>query len=139
MDKFEGSWELIEKFSITSEGEKIHPWGKDVKGMIIYSKGRMAAQLGIKNRYNFNSFDSKSVSKDEAQSAINSYISYFGTYHIHDDYIIHKIEQSLFPNWVGHNVKRFYSFEGDLLTLEAKEITLINGLEKTVLVWKRLH
>jgi len=139
MDKFEGSWELIEKFSITSDGDKILPWGTEVKGTIIYSNGRMAAQLGIRNRKNFESFDSKSVKAEEAQSALNSYIAYFGSYEIHEDYIIHKIEQSLFPNWVGHNVKRFFKFEGDILTLEAKELTHINGLEKTVLVWKRLH
>ncbi len=139
MDKFEGYWELVEKYSITSDGDKIHPWGTEVKGMIIYSKGRMAAQLGIRNREHFESFDSKSVQAKEAQSALNSYIAYFGSYEIYEDYIIHKIEQSLFPNWVGHNVKRFFIFEGDILTLEAKELTHINGLEKTILVWKRLH
>ena len=79
MDKFEGSWKLIEKYSITSSGEKIHPWGTNVKGMIIYTNGRMAAQLGVEKRKNFSSSDSKSVQAEEAKNALNSYIAYFGT------------------------------------------------------------
>ncbi|TNE36431.1 hypothetical protein EP342_00525 [bacterium] len=138
MNPFKGTYELLEKYSIRVDGSKIHPWGNDVKGMIIYTDSHISAQLGINNRENFRDFNFRNATEREAQEAFTTYIAYFGTYEVKDGYIIHDIKQSLFPNWIGHKVKRYYRFEGDLLYLEAKEIAQTTRLEKTVLVWRRL-
>lgn len=138
MNPFKGTYELLEKYSIRIDGSKIHPWGNDVKGMIIYTDSHISAQLGIYNRENFRDFNFRNATEREAQEAFTTYIAYFGTYEVKDGYIIHDIKQSLFPNWIGHKVKRYYRFEGDLLYLEAKEIAQTTRLEKTVLVWRRL-
>lgn len=139
MNPFPGTYELIEKYSIKTDGTKIHPWGKDVKGMIIYTDTHVSAQLGVRQRANLSTFNFRDAEESEAREAFISYIAYFGAYTVKDEHVIHDVEQSLFPNWIGHKVKRYYRFEGDLLYLEAKEIASTTGLDKTVLVWKRLH
>ena len=136
---FPGTYELIEKYSIKADGTEIYPWGKDVKGIIIYTDKHVSAQLGVKDRKNLSTFNFRDAHKNEAQEAFTTYIAYFGTYEVKNGYVIHDVQQSLFPNWIGHKVKRYYKFEGDFLHLEAKEITKTTGLEKTVLVWKRLQ
>lgn len=138
MNNFQGTYELIEKYSIKTDGKKIHPWGKDVKGMLIYTDTHVSAQLGVRVRKNLATLNFRDVKANEAQDAFISYIAYFGTYTVKDGYVIHDVEQSLFPNWIGHKVKRYYKFDEDYLYLEAKEIAEITGLEKTVLFWKRL-
>ena len=135
---FNGTYELIEKYSIKTDGTKIHPWGEDVKGMIIYTDTHVSAQLGVRKRRTFSDFNFRDAAVDEAQEAFTTYIAYFGTYEVKNGYVIHDVQQSLFPNWIGHKVKRYYRFDEDMLYLEAKEITQTTGLEKTVLVWRRL-
>jgi hypothetical protein len=44
-------------------------------------------------------------------------MAYCGRYEVHGDHVVHHIEQSLFPNWVGTSQKRFIELEGDRLTL----------------------
>ncbi len=138
MSDFKGTYELIEKYSIKTDGTKIHPWGQDVKGMIIYTDTHVSAQLGVRVRDNLSTFNFRDAAADESQEAFTTYIAYFGTYEVKNGYVIHDVQQSLFPNWIGHKVKRYYRFEGEMLYLEAKEIAQTTGLEKTVLVWKRL-
>lgn len=139
MTSFPGTYELIEKYSIKIDGTKIHPWDEDVKGMIIYTDTHVSAQLGVRQRNNLTTSNFRDANTEEAQQAFVSYIAYFGTYTVKHGYVIHDVEQSLFPNWIGHKVKRYYKFEGDLLYLEAKEVASSTGLDKTVLVWKRLQ
>ena len=138
-NNFPGTYELIEKYSIKTDGTKIHPWGEDVKGMIIYTDTHVSAQLGVRVRTNLSTFNFREASAKESQAAFTTYIAYFGTYEVKNGYVIHDVQQSLFPNWIGHKVKRYYKFDGEFLYLEAKEITKTTGLEKTVLVWKRLQ
>lgn len=138
MNPFPGTYQLIEKYSIRVDGSKIHPWGEDVKGMIIYTDTHVSAQLGVSKRKSFSDYNFRKATESESQEAFTTYIAYFGTYSIMDGYVVHNIEQSLFPNWIGQKVKRYYRFEGDMLYLEAKEIAQTTGLEKTVLEWKRL-
>jgi len=138
MNQFQGTYELIEKYSLRVDGSKIHPWGEDVKGMIIYTDIHVSAQLGVKKRKTLTDFNFRNATEQEAQEAFTTYIAYLGTYEVKDGYVIHNVLQSLFPNWIGHKVKRYYRFEGDFLHLEAKEIAKTTGLDKTVLVWRRL-
>ena len=138
INPFPGTYELIEKYSIRVDGSKIHPWGEDVKGMIIYTDTHVSAQLGVRVRNNLSTFNFRDAAADESQEAFTTYIAYFGAYEVKNGYVIHDIQQSLFPNWIGHKVKRYYRFEGDMLFLEAKEIAQTTGLEKTVLIWRRL-
>lgn len=138
MSIFKGAYKLIEKHSIRTDGTKVFPWGENVNGLLIYTDTHVSAQLGVTDRNKLSTYNFREAKEDEALYAFITYIAYFGEYQVRDGYVIHKIKQSLFPNWIGQNVKRYYKFDDDLLYLEAKEVAETTGLEKTVLIWKQL-
>jgi len=52
--------------------------------------------------------------------------------------VIHHIEISLFPNWVGVDQVRSFSLEGDRLTLSTPPM-LVEGVEQAGhLTWERV-
>lgn len=139
-NNFIGEWSLI---SMTNEiDNKIisTPNGNNLKGLLIYNEtGTMSAQLGNFERSKFKSNDFRYGLTDEIIPAFNGFISYFGTYSINEEksYIVHNVEMSLFPNWIGTKVKRYYEFKDNLLILRATPI-LENGIEVTpTLKWER--
>ena len=61
--------------------------------------------------------DSLGGTLEEKARAASGFMAYCGRYEVHGDHVVHHIEQSLFPNWVGTSQKRFIELEGDRLTL----------------------
>lgn len=70
---------------------------------------------------------------------MSTYISYAGTYEVHEDYVLHHIEVSLFPNWVGGTQKRFFERDGDRLTLISPPIVLQDQSVTYHLVWQKVN
>ena len=90
------------------------------------------------NRSEFTSGDIKRGSTEEKAAAADIYISYCGRYKTQGDAVIHHIELSLFPNWVGVDQKRFLQFDGNRLLLSTPPI-LVEGTEQTShLIWERV-
>src|SRR5215204_566234 len=78
--------------------------------------------------------------EEERSEAISSYLSYSGPFEVlaDRDTVIHHIEISSFPNWIGNAQVRFAELDGDLLTLSTKPMTF-QGVERTAkLVWERV-
>lgn len=141
-DKFVANWHLIEMYSIDENSNKIHPYGK-TKGLLTYTNDNiMSAQIGKIQRNNFEDNDYRKGQKDEIEIAFNGFISYFGTYTINEkqSYILHNVQMSLFPNWIGQKVKRIYEFQenDNILILKAPQL-IYDGVERTpTLVWSRI-
>ena len=77
--------------------------------------------------------------REEIKAAIDGYIAYFGDYVVDEDEksVTHQTKGSLFPNLVGKDQKRFYSFSGNQLTLTTPP-TFIGGVTVIgVLLWER--
>jgi hypothetical protein len=61
-----------------------------------------------------------------------------GTYEVKGDKIVHHVELSLFPNWIGGDQERFFQFSGDQLILCTPPLAL-GGAERTLrIVWQRV-
>jgi Lipocalin-like domain len=76
---------------------------------------------------------------DRARRAAG-YGAYAGRYTVHADegFVLHHVEVALIPNRVGRDLKRFFSFSGDLLTLRPP-VALQNGVKvQRSLLWRRL-
>ena len=134
-----GTWRLVTLESRTADGQVSYPWGKDTVGYIMYNgDGYMSVAIMGSNRSEFASGDIKGGSTEEKAAAADTYISYCGRYGVRGDTVIHHIELSLFPNWVGVDQKRFLQFDGNRLLLSTPPI-LVEGTEQTShLIWERV-
>lgn len=55
-----------------------------------------------------------------------------------DQRVVHQVEGSSFPNWIGSRQERFYHFSGDRLQLRTVPLQLGNGVQIGELVWQRI-
>ena len=65
-------------------------------------------------------------------------MAYAGRYSFHHDGVIHPVELSLFPNWVGSDQERLVELAGDRLTLSASPLLLAGKRQVPRLVWERV-
>jgi hypothetical protein len=135
--RFLGSWTLVSVEQTLPSGEVLKPFGDDPSGLILYAAGgHMSAQLGNGNPKRFASDDFMAASDGEAAAAWRMYISYWGTFKIDAGrrVIVHKVEGSLFSNWIGTEQVRHFSFDdANLLTLEAESPS-----GRSTLTWRRM-
>ncbi len=130
--------------SLRVDGVPVHfPNGKKATGLLTYSaKGTMSAQIGDPQRIKCKSSDYRYPTANELENNYTQFISYFGNYQIYPDknLIVHDIEMSLFPNWIGTKVKRYFSFSDNYLklTLKATPIKYEGRLSEPVLLWEKL-
>ena len=90
------------------------------------------------DREPFSSGDLLGGSDDEKARAAEGYVSYCGRYEYHGDSVVHHVELSLFPNWIGGIQERSVDLSENRLTLRARPL-VIGGVEQaTRLVWERV-
>lgn len=138
-NKFIGTWRLISLETRDANGLVNYPFGKNAVGYLIYTtEGYMSATLMKANRPPFSTGDRFSASTEELVSAAQTYESYCGCYEIKSNKIIHKVEASQFPNWVGIDQERYFEFTENKLLLSTPPM-LLNGKEQNVYVtWERI-
>ena len=136
-----GTWKLIswENRSV-ADGKVSYPFGKDAVGYIMYTQdGYMSVAMMRSNRLKFAAGDLLSGSTEEKAQAAGTYVSYCGRYEFRGDTVIHHVELSLFPNWVGVEQERLVEVRGDRLTLSTRPI-LLGGMQRTAhLIWERVR
>jgi len=134
-----GSWRLVSWENRSIDGQKIsYPLGKDAVGYIMYNQdGYMAVAIMRPNRTKFAAGDLLGGSAAEKAQAAETYVSYCGRYEFRGDTVVHHVELSSFPNWVGVDQERLVELEGNRLTLSTRPI-LLGGIEQTAhLIWER--
>ena len=139
--EFVGAWRLVSYSAVTSGGEMFYPMGPDARGSIVYDAGgRMAVQLGDPGRAAFASGDPGAATDSEVRAAFDGYLAYFGTYTVDAGRgaVVHHLEMSLDPNWIGGDQVRYFDLRGDRLTLKSPPM-LVGGVERLLtVVWERL-
>ena len=139
-DKIVGVLKLKSFEFETSTGQKIYPYGQDLKGIGIFTKeGYMSGQLWIPGRPAFAINDQRKGTPDEIKAAFEGYISYCGPYSVNEEEgtLTTNVEGSLFPNWIGLPQKRYIHIEGELLSLTTDPMPF--GGETIIgrLLWER--
>lgn len=130
-----GTWKLVE-YSIkdkNNSGEKFYPLGKDATGFIIYAPdGYMSAQMMASGRPVYASGRLHTGTVDEMAKAAKGYMAYSGQYEVNEktNTLIHHMEVSMNPTWLGQAQERYVKLEGDTITITA-------SANNAVLVWKR--
>jgi hypothetical protein len=139
--EFVGTWRLVSYSAVTSSGETFYPMGRSAQGRIIYEAGgRMAVQLGDPDRVPFAAADPGVAGAAEMRAAFDGYLAYFGAYTVDScrGIIVHHLEMSLNPNWIGGDQVRYFDLQEDRLTLKTPPMVQ-GGVERVAtLVWGRL-
>jgi hypothetical protein len=139
-EKFLGSWKL-KSIVVLNNGHKIYPFGKHVKGLLIYTPNDyMAVQIMIPRKYPVTPRDKESFHLEELAQTLKStgYLAYYGKYEIdsHHQRVIHHVEGSIAQPIIGGTEVRHYRFDeysGDL----HKFLTLSRG--NMELLWFKLQ
>lgn len=141
MKRFVGTWRLLSYQSVFPDGSVEYPFGTAVTGMLVYTEqGHMSGQVMSGDRESLPVGYRKLGPSAAILAAFESYIAYCGTYEVDEEagQVVHHVEASLYPNWVGGMQQRNFSFDGDLLILSAP---LLRGGVSIVnqLIWKKIN
>ena len=141
--KFIGTWLLKQYTLVKEDGSHYgYPYGKEVKGTIIYTKaGRMTALLMDPNRPRFQVPNKFKATPEELKAAIRRYTSYSGRFTVLEKEVVHHVDMSLFPNWLGTDLVRSFTFlkEDKQLLLSTDFFPDKHGvLIKNQLLWERM-
>jgi hypothetical protein len=135
-----GTWKLL-VLEFRSDGQVVYPSGRDATGMCLYdTTGHVSIQIMRVDRPRFASGDLLSGAPEEVLAAAKGYIAYGGTF-VEDaanGVVIHHVTHSLFPNWVGTDLVRFFKRTGDRLIVSAPTVVVGGHLMDAMLVWERL-
>jgi hypothetical protein len=134
-----GTWRLKRWETRTADERGAYPLGLDAVGYLIYTAGgHMAVAMMRANRPSFAGDDLLGGTPEEKAMAATDYVTYCGRYEIRNGTVIHHIELSLFPNWVGVAQVRFAGVEADQLTITTEPLA-IGGATVNRLVWERVE
>ena len=135
-----GTWRLTSWENQDSAGKITFPVGRDARGYIIYTAdGYVSVQIMTAQRQRFAADDLLQGSTDEKARAAETFIAYCGRYELASDTVIHHVELSLFPNWVGTRQVRRLELAGDRLTLSAGPMMLAGRQQIARLIWERMR
>ncbi len=135
-----GAWKLL-VFEFRSEGQVVFPFGTNYSGLCLYdTTGHMSMQIMRGDRPRFAANDQQGGTPDEVAASFTGCYSYYGTYVVDETHgvVVHHVYQSLFPNWIGTDLVRFFRLSGDRLIVSAPTVQVKGHLMDAMLVWERL-
>lgn len=136
-DQIEGHWDLIEWVQEYDDGRRLHPFGQSPTGAISYGGGRMSAVITPADRRNFETGGQWNADTAEKAAAYDTCLAYAGGYDYADGVMVHHVEISLFPNWVGADQRRLVEWDGEVLSLSARLEDGTSEARSAVLRWRR--
>ena len=115
-----GGYQVVSVEHFSDEGT-LHPFGHDPRGYLMYSaEGLMSAVLMASGRPNLAMdllLGTSTATDEETAAAFHSAYGFAGTYEIAGSEIVHSLEVSTVPNWVGTTQVRPFELSADLLSL----------------------
>jgi Lipocalin-like domain len=134
-----GAWRLLSWENQAADGQITYPMGADALGYLLYTAdGRFSVTISRANRPRFAAGDLLSGTTHEQAQAMQGFVAYAGRYSFSGDRVMHHVELSLFPDWVGSDQERSVELAGDRLTLSASPLLLAGQPQVPRLVWERV-
>jgi Lipocalin-like domain len=133
-----GVWALRSWRQQYDDGRVTMPFGETPTGMLIYTAdGRMSGMIaeGERSRLSGGQWTSPAA---ERAAAYGSFMAYGGRFVVDGDDIVHHVEISLFPNWVGAEQRRTARLRDDRLLELAGRVEEGTDQARTImLTWQR--
>jgi hypothetical protein len=138
-DALVGGWRLVSWENRAADGQVTFPMGTDPIGYLLYTAdGRFSITISRRGRARFAAGDLLGGTTEEQARAVEGFVAYAGRYSFHGDRVIHHVELSLFPNWVGSDQDRWVELARDRMTLSASPLLLAGKRQVPRLVWERV-
>lgn len=137
-----GGWRLRTWVAISDDGSEALPMGEAPDGLLTYSAdGTMIGIMGPGGRPRFADDDVTGGSAEEQAQAFATFIAYGGRYEVSGDSVTHRVETSLFPNWIGTEQRRRWELDADgrMLTLTSPPLVLGGATRIQRLTWERVR
>ncbi|MHA1941416.1 MAG: lipocalin-like domain-containing protein [Candidatus Hodarchaeales archaeon] len=136
-EQFIGVWKLV-SVEYHRDDQIFYP--KDTfRGYIIYTpNGYMSVHIMATERQSFKSDDWLNGTSEEYTAAGKTYTGYCGRYEVRENTVIHHVELSHFPNWVGIDFVRYFDFRGDTLVLKTPPMLIEGYTQIGQLVWQKV-
>ena len=131
-----GSWQLLSYcVEEQSNGNTFAPMGDHPSGYVIFTpEGRLSFMLSAEGRQ-------PGASAEERSSLLSNMIAYTGLYRLEGDRWITQVDVAWNPEWVGTEQTRFFSIDGDLLTVHTPWRVMPNwpdkGLTRSIVRFQR--
>jgi len=139
-DAIVGTWRLVSWENRDADGQVTHPMGSDPIGYLFYSRdGHFSVTISRTGRRPFPADDLLGGALEDKARAVEGFVSYAGSYTYDGDRVVHHVELSLFPNWVGSDQERTVELVGSRLTLSAAPLPLAGKHQVPRLVWQRVE
>ncbi len=139
-DLFTGTWRLLTCEGRWSDGRISKPYGNEPGGMLMYDgQGGFSGQIMARERPPFASGNLLKGSNAEVRAAFEGYLAYYGSYMVDETQglVIHQVEGSFFPNWIGETQIRKFEFTGEgRLQLSTLPIKGARADLTVVLLWE---
>ncbi len=140
-ERFTGTWRLLACEGQWSDGRVTHPYGDEPGGLLVYDgRGSFSGQIMARERPAFATGNLLKGSDAELRTAFEGYVAYYGSYSVDETegLMIHQVEGSFFPNWIGERQIRKFEFTGDgRLRLSTLPIKGASAELTVVLLWER--
>lgn len=133
-----GTWQLLSWVQEYDHGEKVFPMGEHPVGYIAYSAdGRMMTVVTAGDRPRFATGGQWDAVLEERAAAYDTCLAYGGRFEMTDVGVVHHVELSLFPNWVGNTQTRRAELRDGELHLTARLEEGTDQARTAVLSWRR--
>ena len=134
MNTLVGTWSLVSYVTEAPDGTIGYHYGEAVGRLTYDAHGNMSGQVMRPGRADVVHGQS---GLQEVRAAYAGYIAYFGTYDIGPggDTVIHHVQGSLIPGWVGGHQVRRMRFEGKHLVLSA-DVHKNGAIVRHTLTWQ---
>ena len=133
-----GTWYLAQAYAIDDHNHRLYDvYGDKPSGVICYgADGRMMALIAHADRPLLTG-DRQAAPADERAAAYKTSIGYAGRFELDGDWVMHHVDVSTYPNWVGGTLRRQARLEnGHLVLLTAPQMQ--DGVRTVIrLVWQR--
>jgi hypothetical protein len=134
-----GSWLLRSWVLTLDDGSRETPFGAEPQGLVVYTTdGRMITTIGSRERPSAGT-DLSSGDDAARLKAIKTFIAYSGTFTIDRDDVVHTVEMSLDPAWIGTQQRRHVELSdgGRTLILSTDPLLVVGRRGRHRLTWKR--
>ncbi len=115
--------------------------GDAPEGLLVYSNdGTMLALMARANRSHLASEDMTGGTQAERAEAFASFVAYGGPFEVEGNVVHHRVEMSLFPNWVGTVQRRRWELDDDdrVLILTSPSVTIGGASRIQRVTWERV-